>query len=513
MADSRVHKSIINAKVNVIFYILTLIMSFFSRKVFLNNLGDEFIGLTGTLNDFISFLSLSEMGIGTAVAFNLYKPLQQGDKDKINDLISLFGFFFQRVGLFVGVAALCLSFFFPLIFTDTNFPYLLIYVTFYSFITSSLITYLLNYRSIILSADQKMYVVTGYFQTAFLLKTLLQMILAYLYKNLYVWVLLEFLFSWIACIILNWKINVTYPWLKISTKDGNVLMKKYPEILKSAKQVFIHSLKTFLINRCDQLLVFLYVSLDMVAHYGNYMLVIVKGTGLFNNIMGGVGASVGNLVAEGNLEKILKVFWELMSFQLIIAGLLSCGMFFFMEPFIRLWLGSNYILPNIILLLLIASNFLQKTLETISSFNHAYGQYADVWTVWVEGGIFILVTLCTAPHWGISGIILGRISSLLFDLIWKPYYLFHSGLKVPVIVFWKGLLRNVMIFVISFGIGFFLYNKLDVSIDNFLILIVYAICFASVFMFLYLLLLLIFGCGVRDLLLRVPVVKKIMNRK
>ena len=46
--ESRVKKSLLNARVNLIFYFLTLALSFFSRKTFLDCLGADFIGLTGT---------------------------------------------------------------------------------------------------------------------------------------------------------------------------------------------------------------------------------------------------------------------------------------------------------------------------------------------------------------------------------------------------------------------------------------------------------------------------------
>ena len=39
--ESRLKKSLLNAKVNLCFYLLGLILSFFSRKVFLNVLGAE----------------------------------------------------------------------------------------------------------------------------------------------------------------------------------------------------------------------------------------------------------------------------------------------------------------------------------------------------------------------------------------------------------------------------------------------------------------------------------------
>ena len=83
MAESRVKKGLLNAKVNLLFYFLSLGLSFFSRKTFLDNLGAEFIGLSGTLSNILSFLSLAEMGIGTAVAFNLYKPIAENNRKNL----------------------------------------------------------------------------------------------------------------------------------------------------------------------------------------------------------------------------------------------------------------------------------------------------------------------------------------------------------------------------------------------------------------------------------------------
>ena len=63
--ESRVKKTLLNARVNLIFYLLTLALSFFSRKIFLDCLGIEFVGLTGTLQNLLGFLNLAELGIGS----------------------------------------------------------------------------------------------------------------------------------------------------------------------------------------------------------------------------------------------------------------------------------------------------------------------------------------------------------------------------------------------------------------------------------------------------------------
>ena len=77
-----------NIKVGMFFYILSLFLAFFSRKVFLNCLGAEFIGLTGMLMNIMSFLSVAELGIGTSIVYFLYKPLQEDNHEKIGNFLN-----------------------------------------------------------------------------------------------------------------------------------------------------------------------------------------------------------------------------------------------------------------------------------------------------------------------------------------------------------------------------------------------------------------------------------------
>lgn len=70
MAESRQKKSFLNARVNLIFYFITLVLAFFSRKVFLDSLGADFVGLTGTLQNLLGFLNLAEMGIAAGEAYS-----------------------------------------------------------------------------------------------------------------------------------------------------------------------------------------------------------------------------------------------------------------------------------------------------------------------------------------------------------------------------------------------------------------------------------------------------------
>ena len=94
----RVHKSLMNAEVNLLFYFLSLFLTFFSRKIFLDNLGAEFIGLTGTLNNILGYLNLSELGISACIGYFLFKPLQTGNRQEIQDILSLLGYLYRWIG-------------------------------------------------------------------------------------------------------------------------------------------------------------------------------------------------------------------------------------------------------------------------------------------------------------------------------------------------------------------------------------------------------------------------------
>lgn len=99
---SRTDRVIQNAKVALFFYCINLVLQFFSRKIFLDYLGAELLGLNTTAQNLLQFLNLAESGIGAAVAFALYKPLSQKIGKKL--LIS----FRCKGGFIVGLGCLLL---------------------------------------------------------------------------------------------------------------------------------------------------------------------------------------------------------------------------------------------------------------------------------------------------------------------------------------------------------------------------------------------------------------------
>lgn len=449
MAESRIQKSLLNAKVNLIFYALTLALSFFSRKIFLNCLGADFVGLTGTLQNLLGFLNLAELGIGAAIGYVLYKPLFDKDQPKITEIISVFGYLYSRIGYLILAGGILLSCFLPLIFPKTGFQWGVIYFAFYAFLFSSLIGYFCNYKQTLLGADQKNYVVTAYFQSANILKTLIQMGSAWYTGSFYLWIIIEVIFGITYSIILNWKIKQVYPWLTSEVSLGRALFKKYPEVMKHAKQLFLHQLGNLAQFQAIPFIVYLFTSLQIVAFYGNYMIIIDKISALINTFLGSTSAGIGNLIANGNSNKIKNIFWILVNIRMFAASLICTSLFILINPFIILWLGESYLLNNSVVMLIILNCAIRYTCGATNQFLYGYGIFWDVWAPVVEFLANTSISLLGGYFWGLPGVLSGGIVSLLLiPGLWKPYLLFRWGFKDHFLNYWKKFTKSALMHIV-----------------------------------------------------------------
>lgn len=498
--ESRVKKSLLNARVNLIFYFLTLALSFFSRKIFLNTLGADFVGLTGTLQNLLGFLNLAELGIGSAIGYVLYKPLYDHDETKINEIISVFGYLYRWIGLIILGVGCLLACFLPLIFPNTKFDFGVIYFAYFAFLSSSLLGYFANYKQTLLGADQKNYVVTAYFQTANIIKTIIQMALAFYTANYYLWVAIELSFGIIYSFILNWKINQVYPWLKSEVHQGKQLFKKYPEVIRYTKQLFVHRIATFVQWQTTPFFVYAFTSLQTVAFYGNYTIITEKLSTLINNFLGSTGAGVGNLIAEGNTKKIKKVFWELLSIRFFIAGIMCTTLFFLLEPFISLWLGTEYILPKQILMIMLVNILITHTCgDATGQFLYGYGLFQDIWAPIAEAIIYVIVAIIGGHFMGLSGILLSScISLFLIRGIWKPYFLYHWGFKDNPFKYWINWIKHLILIAVPAILGYLFFPLIKINPSASLISwILYAMIITGLYSISTFVLLLLFSNGIR----------------
>ena len=503
-----------NIKVGMLFYVLSLFLAFFSRKIFLDCLGAEFIGLTGMLMNIMSFLSVAELGIGTSIVYFLYKPLQEDNREKINEVMSMLAYLYRCIGFVIGGIGVIVSLFFPLWFCHLTTGLPLVYFAFYSFLGSSVAGYIFNYKQLLVGANQKQYLVNSYFQTIRILQCLTQILLAWYYRNLWLWVVVGLIFTVIGIIAFNIRIRQIYPWLNINLAEGRRNLKRYPEVLKKTRQVFTQKFKDLILFRSDEILVGAFVSVTHVALYGNYTVVTSKLNFLVNILGEGLNAGVGNLIAEGNEHNIMKVFWEMTAARYLILGVVIFPLLMFLQAFVGCWFGTQYLLDELIVNLLILNIFLLLHNGTVLIFIGANGMYSDIWAVWTEFFLNISFTLLLAPHLGIVGILLGKIISIAFSgVFWKPYFLFTSGFHKSVKVFWKGMVPYYISFFTFAAIAIFIKMWIIVPYANsFINLVIIGIAVLIPLMVGYFLSLFFLTTGMKYFVARKPIIYNVIKK-
>lgn len=483
-AQSRTAKSIKNSSVALIFYFINLILQFFSRKIFLDHLGADVLGLNTTATNLLQFLNLAELGVGSAIACTLYKPLLDRNTAAVNEIVSLQGWMYRRIAWIVIGGSAVLMCFFPWIFAKMTLPLWYAYASFGVLLVSALLSYFVNYKQIVLSADQKDYKIQYSYKAAMLVKTVCQIFAIKYFDNGYVWwLVLEVAFAVVASIALSVTVRRTYPALKTDLSQGKQLSRKYPEIITKIKQLFFHKIGAFALTQTSPIIIYAYASLSLVALYGNYTLIITGVSLLMSAVFNSMSAGVGNLVAEGNKSRILEVFEELFSIRFLLSCTVCFGVYMLTPAFITLWVGAEYVLDNLTLLLLVATLYINLNRLTIDIYINAYGLFGDIWAPVIEASINIGMSILLGYFWGLHGILAGVLISLVLVIfLWKPYYLFRKGLKAKLRLY--ALLHAKHIALAAFGVVLVLIIFNHISLNptaNFGSLIIYGVATLGTF--------------------------------
>ena len=457
---SRTYKSLRNTVVALVYYAVNLVVVFLSRQIFMTHLGPEVLGLNTTASSLLQFINLAELGIGIAIGVTLYKPLAEKDWDAINEIVSLQGWFYRKVAWVVIAASCVLMCFFPVIFAKANLPLWYAYASFSVMLFNSMISYFVTFKQIVLSANQQQYLITISYTSFLIIKIIAQMIAVSVFEDGYLWwLIMEFLFAVISSFALNIKIKKSFPELKTNLERGPELREKYPDVISKIKQLFVHKIGGVVLTQTSPIIISALISFTMVTKYTNYALITTYILAFLVALFNGMSASVGNLVAEGDHDRIIKVFRELFSSRFLIIAPASYCFFRLASPFISLWLGEEFVLESLVILEITLLFFIQANRCTVDNFINAYGIFRDVWAPVTEAFINIVFSVVLGLRWGLPGILAGvLLSQILIIFIWKPILLYRFGFKSSILPYLLMYVKHLAAFALSVLASDFLFS-------------------------------------------------------
>ena len=408
---NRTQKVMRNSAVNLIGQILTILLSFISRKVFIQYLGVEMLGLKSTFASILNALSLAELGFQQVIVFHLYGVLAKDDKKQINALVNIYKLVYRCIGCFFIGAALCCLPFLQVFLSDIEVTPVVRAYFMVQALTGAC-TYFLAYKRNILYADQSSYI-SGLIDTIVnTTGTLISISVAILTRNFLLFLAVDLVKNYLSNLFVHIACTKRYPYLHTEKIDWKLLKK----IAASLKDVVLERLAGYIYVSTDNLLISMFISTVQVGFLNNYIMIINHIKNLIKSLSTPLIPALGNKVAlEQNDAQQINTFSLLEQVYFWLTGLAVVPVYVLADSFIQMYLGERYVLPHLILFLMCVDLYVHINQDSCLSFLTANGLFRKRRNISIGGAIInIVVSLLLMKTFGIAGILAGTAVSQVY---------------------------------------------------------------------------------------------------
>ncbi len=428
---SRTEYSARNTTVAMIARVIAILLGFCTRVVFTHTLSEEYVGINGLFTDILNVLALSELGIGTAITYALYKPIAEKDIEKQKALMQLYKKLYRIVAAVVLAAGLLIvPFLDVLIKNQTQVEHITLLYLMY--LASSVVSYLMIYKKTLIDAHQLSYIGVVYHTVFLILQNVLQMIVLLTTKNFVLFLALLLVCTLLNNIALSCRANRMYPYLK-DKQVVSLTKKEKKEISQNVRAMLMHKVGDVVVNNTDNLLLSSLVGIVSVGIYSNYFLIIGSVRQVLNQAFQGITASVGNLGVEESNAKVKRVFEAAFFIGQWMFGFAAICLYELLTPFVGMSFGQQYIFSAEITLVLCLNFYFTGMRQATLVFRDSLGLFwYDRYKSLAEAIINLVISVVLGYYYGVIGIFIGTLCSTLATSFWvEPYMLYKHRLKAP----------------------------------------------------------------------------------
>ena len=451
----RTKKAIKNIATSIISQVVIIILGFVSRKVFIDNLGTEYLGINGLLTNILSMMVLIEGGIGISIVYNLYKPLAENNKEQIIALVNLYKKSYRVLALIILIISIFLYPFLNKIM-KTDISAISIILVYSIFVIKNIVSYLNAYKWALINADQKGYILTINNLIFQIVTTISKIIILVLTKNYLLFLLIELIIFIIQNFVNTKTIRRIYPYLNDKV-NVSLDSKTKNNINKNIRAMFLHNIGGYLVFSTDNILISSFINVSTVGLYSNYTMIIGQLSGLLSPVISGIGAGVGNLIATENEEKIYEIFKTTFFISFWIYSFATIFLYNLLEPFINWWIGEGYLLNKFVFLVVLFNFYINGMRSVIGTYKSKAGLFVqDKYMPALEGVVNLVMSLILIKYLGLVGVFLGTTISTLIIPFWnQPRIVYKELLKKSVSKYFITFLVYLMIML---GVGWVTSN-------------------------------------------------------
>lgn len=415
-----------NSGASVATLLITTVLQFLYRTVVVYVLGVEYAGISGLCLSVIQLFALSEMGIGWAISFYLYKPLKEGNHQQIAEIVYYLKKLYKYVGGFILLAGLCMvPFLDEVIKGGRDIPHL--WLIFSLFLLNTSCSYLFfSYYQLLANADRKNYIMFAPQTWGNIILVALQICAVYFLHSF----LLAVAISVFSTITINYlirrKIIRLYPLLE-KYKNAPIETKLKKEIVHYIKSTMLYKFSSTVMTSSTGVLISYFIGLVSLGLYSNYILIVDTIRSLILSVINPMTSVIGELTTNAKTEEKQWAYDRLNFLMTWICYFCTISLFCLLTPFVTLWLGSNLALPSSTIFLITAYFYIEFIIAFSTKFRDScglnnIGKFRPLATAILN----VVLCIILVHPLGLNGIILSLFISRLVTLTWFEPWVIHK---------------------------------------------------------------------------------------
>lgn len=440
---------IVNLGVSVLLQIVTFISGFILPKFYLIYYGSVVNGLVSSITQYLGFITFAECGIGAVIQSTLYRPLANKDQIEISKIMISAEKFFKKLGYILIWYVIILMIIYPSMINDKfSWLYTVSLIFVISISTFAQYYFSMAYK-LLLSADQLGYIQMGLQIIVIILNTFFSV---FLIKKGYS---IQSVKLFAAIIFLIQPIGLHFYIKKYYNLDMKLELKEEP--IKQKWNGLSQHIAAVVLSRVD-IIVLTFYSLADVSVYNVYFLAVYGVRFAIEIVINAFQPFLGNIyVKQEELLKQIFLFWE-RGVHALVTLLFNCTGILIL-PFVMVYTKGitdiNYIVPNFSILITVAYAFFCLRLPYTTMIKIA-GHYKETqWSCLIETGINIIFSVLLVFKWGLCGVAVATVVSMIYRTLYCVFYLRKNILFRPI----KFYIKNLIVDIIATGICIFLtYN-------------------------------------------------------
>ena len=422
---SRLSMTVRNAFWSYFSMIASLVIQFVSRTVFIHFLGKDYLGINGLFSSILGVLSFAELGIGTAMNFSLYKPVAEGNTEKIKSYMHCYKWAYRAIACIILVCGLVLVPFLPYLVSDPgNVGNITLYYLIFLFNTVT--SYFVSYKYSLVNAEQKNYIYTNTNLIISLTTTFVQIISLFLFRNYLVYLLVAAGFGLVQKIFISGYLNSLHPYLK--DKDVQPLSREEKKVLVTkVKALVAHKLGDVCVHQTDNIIVSAFLNVGTVGLISNYNLIINTVRSCINILFNSVTGSLGNLVATESKEKQYEIFRVYRFIGFWFFGFTSIALMVLLTPFVTLWIGESMVVSDLVIGLILIDYYMIGHRICLNNFKTVGGIFEqDKYVAIIQAVVNLVASVALVKIIGLPGVYVGTILQGAIASVIKPVVVYRN---------------------------------------------------------------------------------------